>query len=65
MDVHEVLDPRMCSARQVGREGGERKLTPLLVRQSLQNRVAAYATTSFTSMLPRVALEYGQTMWAF
>ena len=27
--------------------------------------VCAYATTSFTSMLPRVALEYGQTMWAF
>src|ERR1700675_1026632 len=27
--------------------------------------VCAYTTTSFTSMLPRVALEYGQTMWAF
>ena len=27
--------------------------------------VYAYATTNFTSMLPRVALEYGQTMLAF
>ena len=46
-------------------EGGERKLTPLPIRRSGSCNslpVSAYATTSFTSMLPRVALEYGQTM---
>ena len=46
-------------------EGGERKLTPTRSVSPADTNLLparAYATTSFTSMLPRVALEYGQTM---